>query len=182
MLSVLRYWIPLSIVITAFCGLTYLTVQQNYRQSANDPQIQMSEDIASTLESGKEVASVIPGNAVDLSKSLAPFIIVFNDAGQPISSNASLVGRIPVPPKGVFTYTKDHGQDRFTWQPRDGVRIAAVVTSYKQGSGFVLAGRSLREVEKRSYQLLVHVGVVWAVTILSSLLSIIIFVKLHKKP
>ena len=36
------YWIPLALVVTVVVGLVYVTVQQNFRQTANDPQIQMA--------------------------------------------------------------------------------------------------------------------------------------------
>ena len=39
-------WLPLGVAVTLVCALIYATVQQNYRQSANDPQIQMAEDAA----------------------------------------------------------------------------------------------------------------------------------------
>ena len=41
------------------------------------------------------------------------------------------------------------GEDRLTWQPEPGVRSATVVVHYQGAqAGFVMAGRSLREVGK----------------------------------
>ena len=45
---------------------------------------------------------------------------------------------------------RQKGQDRVTWQPEAGVRMATVVVSFDHG--FVMAGRSLTEVEKRESQ------------------------------
>ena len=42
MRNILRHWFPLAVVATAFCGLVYVAVQQELRQNANDPQIQMA--------------------------------------------------------------------------------------------------------------------------------------------
>jgi hypothetical protein len=56
----------------------------------------------------------------------------------------------PTFPPGILDYTRQNGEDRVTLQPESGVRIAAVVVRYN--NGFVLAGRSLREVEKRESQ------------------------------
>ncbi|HEX8964956.1 MAG TPA: hypothetical protein VF820_00820, partial [Patescibacteria group bacterium] len=42
------------------------------------------------------------------------------------------------------------GEDRITWQPEKGVRIAAVIDKLSgDKKGFVLVGRNLREIESR---------------------------------
>ncbi len=177
--SKIRYWIPLAIIITALCGLIYVTVQQNFRTSANDPQIQLSEDLASRLESGKELSKVVPSETIDISKSLAPFIIVYNRAGQPVVSTAELDGKTPSLPNGVLDYAKKHGQNRLTWQPKEGVRSATVITKYN--TGYVLVGRSLREVENRENQMVKHIEFIWLVTLAISFLAIFIFLPNPRK-
>jgi hypothetical protein len=170
---ILRQWLPLAIVITAFSGLVYLAVQQVLRQDANDPQIQMAEDAAAALARGETVASVLPAGQVDVAQSLAPFVIVFDDAGTPVASSGQLHGQTPVIPAGVFDYVRQHGEDRITWQPEPGVRIASVIVGYTgTSSGFVLAGRSLREVEKRESQAQTEAGLAWIVTLLGSLIVV----------
>lgn len=89
----------------------------------------------------------MPDGAVDIFASLGPFVIVYDDGGRVLASSARLDGMTPAPPAGVFDYVRAHGEERLTWQPRRGVRIAAVVT--RSVNGFVLAGRNLREVESR---------------------------------
>jgi hypothetical protein len=42
--NIFRVWTPFALVIFAFSGLAYITVQQSERQAANDPQIQMLEE------------------------------------------------------------------------------------------------------------------------------------------
>jgi hypothetical protein len=148
----LKSWLPLAVAIIAICGLVYLTVQQVLRQGANDPQIQLSEDLAASFASSKSPSGDFPSRQVEISTSLAPFVMIFDDNGKVLISNALLDGKTPQYPEGVFEYVRQHGQDRVTWQPREGVRHATVVTRYSgpAGSGFVVAGRSLREVEERS--------------------------------
>lgn len=148
----LRRWLPLALVIVALSGLVYLSMQQLLRQSVNDPQIQMAEDAAAALSAGKAMAEVIPADQVEISTSLAPFLMVFDDSGKLLVGNALLDGRVPQYPSGVFEYVRQRGEDRVTWQPRTGVRQATVVTRFNgaAGSGFVVAGRSLRESENRS--------------------------------
>src|ERR1043165_420741 len=98
----IRLWIPIAITITFFCGLLYAAVQQNYRQSANDPQIQLSEDIAEKLLSGQTYAHLIYPDQVDISKSLSTFIIVYDGEGKVLFSNVTLDGQTPQVPRGVL--------------------------------------------------------------------------------
>ena len=172
-ISVLRHWLPLTAVTTALCGLVYGAVQQVLRQSANDPQIQMAEDAAAALEQGGTVESVLPATKIDVAQSLAPFLIVFDDTGKPLASSGLLHDQIPDLPAGVLDYVKAHGEDRITWQPEAGVRIAAVVVSYAGTTpGFVLAGRSLREVEKREAQAEFEAGAAWIAALGLSLILV----------
>jgi len=182
-LSKLRTWIPLVVATTVLCGLVYLAVQQDYRQSANDPQIQVSEDLSRALSTGEDIAKLVPTETVDLSTSLATFMIVYDDSGQIVASTAKLDGATPTLPSGVLDFVKTHGQERLTWQPKTGVRSATVVTRFVgKSSGYVLAGRSLREVEKREEQLLAQISLAWVAAILATLATTLVFVPRHKKP
>lgn len=173
--SILKQWLPLVVVMTAMCVLIYLSVQQALRHGANDPQIQMAEDAAAALTRGEPVESVLPASQVDLAKSLAPFVIVFNDAGKPVASNGSLNGSIPAFPPGVFDYVRKNGEDRITWQPEPGVRIASVVMGYSGNKpGFVVVGRSLREVEIREDQVQTLAGLAWIITVFGSMIMAIL--------
>ncbi len=153
----LIYFILFSGVFVTLTFLSYLLVQQDLRMSANDPQIQLAEDDARALSLGAVPASVVSrGKSINISESLAPFVIVYDNKGLALESEAKLHNSIPIPPKGVFDYTRTNGEDRITWQPEDGVRMATVITRWQSGnsSGFVLAGRSIREVENRAQNLL----------------------------
>ena len=144
------------ITLALIFGFAYSLAQQVLRQGANDPQIQIAEDSAAVLALGNEPKFLGDNlnNKVDIAKSLAPFLITFDAAGKPLVSTAVFNGATPVPPAGVFASAKIHGQDRVTWQPAPGVRIAAVVAYYGgQRQGYALSGRSLTEVENRSANL-----------------------------
>ena len=198
-------WLPLAFLITAFCLLVYIVAQQDMRQSANDPQVQMVEDAVTASVEGmspKEIALSFGGalfdnsdnlNTVDVAESLKPFIIVFDRSGNVLAASAHLDGIVPLPPIGVFSYTDKNDEDRFTWQPVPQVRIAAImhkvshrnpdVTSEKTSTstvtagdnkddkeaGFILAGRSLREVEIREKAVFNQVALVWIVLLMLSL-------------
>jgi len=118
-------------------------VQQNYRQSANDPQVQLALDAAARLNSGTTPDQIAPpDNPVNLSASLAPFYVIVDHQNHLLATNGRLDGRLVQPPAG--TLTPDH---RFTWQPATGTRLAAVVEPYDDG--YVVVARNLREVENR---------------------------------
>jgi hypothetical protein len=173
--SILKTWLPLAITITCLSGLIYLSVQQNLRMNANDPQIQIAEDISSQLALGQNPKYFIPTAKIELTKSLATYIMVFDNNGKLIGSSVTLDGKDPVVPSGIFTSTKKNpaNETRFTWQPQSGVREAVVVTYYKgQTPGFVLIGRSIKEVEIRETQQAYILFAGWAVTMLASLLTV----------
>lgn len=173
-LNVLIAWLPLAVAITVLAGLAYVLVQQDLRLSANDPQIQMSEDAAILLMDGRPPQAVLPNGVADIGYSLAPYVIVYDDSGKPLASSGLLDDEIPELPSGVLDYTRQHGQDRLTWQPKYGVRSAIVVTRYNGANpGFVAAGRSLREIEKResSAEMLAALG--WLLALLLSFIAVI---------
>jgi hypothetical protein len=170
--SIIVSWLPLGVAVTLICGIMYVTAQQNYRLNADDPQIQMAEDAAMALGHGLSANTVVGSNKVDMAASLSPFFIVFDQSGQAIASSAVLNGQTPTPPAGVFDYAKQHGQNRFTWQPQPGVRIATVLNYFSsETNGYILAGRSLREAEKRVDDLGAGVLLGWAVTMICALLA-----------
>lgn len=143
----LLVYAPVVVAATILIALVYAVGQQNLRMGANDPQVQMAEDAAARLDAGTSPASLVPAERVDISRSLAPFLIVFGRDGQPLASSASLDGQTPTPPDGVFDNIPAGGRHEITWAPTPDARQAAVIVPYR--AGFVLAGRSLRLVEQR---------------------------------
>lgn len=170
---VFKYWLPIAVVSTFFSGLVYGAVQQDMRLSANDGPIQLAEDLSLRLANGTPPQSLIPSSKIDMAKSLALFLVFYDESGQPITSSAFLDGQIPKIPLGVLDFTKEHGENRFTWQPKSGVRLAAVTVYYSgKQSGFILAARSLREVEKHEDWLLKEVFGGWIATLVSTFMVI----------
>jgi hypothetical protein len=171
----LKYWLPLAAALTAVFAFIYLSVQQDLRMGLNDPQIQMAEDAASALAANQPVDSLIPANAakVDMTQSLAPFLIVYDSSGSPVASGASLNNQVPIPPAGVFDYVRQHKEDRVSWQPAPDVRSAAVIVAVNGGQGgFVLAGRGMREVEDRESQLTNMVMTGWLAALVVTLVIV----------
>jgi hypothetical protein len=102
------------------------------RMGLNDPQIQMAEDAASARASNQPVDSLIQAGApkVDMAKSLAPYLIIYDSSGSPVASGAVLNGQAPIPPAGVFDYVRQNSEDRVSWQPAPDVHSAAVVVAF----------------------------------------------------
>lgn len=166
MIHRLAIWIGALLLTTILCGLVYASCQHILRIEANDPQIQLSEDTASSIAAGITSPDITFITPIDISKSLAPFLIVYDDTGRVLQSSGILDGVTPSVPPGVLAYSKEHGQNRLTWQPRPGIRVAIVVTHINGGKGgYVLAGRSLWEVERREDQLLFFTTCAWAASL-----------------
>ena len=156
--------------IATVLGLAlYAIPQQVLRNGANDPQIEMATNLAGYLERSGVTDGLLQGaltgtsrGTVDMARSLSPFLIVYDEEGRALGSNAQLDGQTPVLPAGVFENARRHGEQRVTWQPARGVRIAAVV-EHVQGRqpGFVLAGRSMLEVEARTQQVRQMAAMSW---------------------
>ena len=165
--NILRNWLPLAAALTILCGLVYVSVQQALRMGANDPQIQMAEDAADALTAGQSVDALVPMEKVSVAKSLAPFLIVYDANGNEVASSVVLDGQTPGLPDGVLDSTQTMRENRVTWQPRAGVRVAAVIVAYKDG--YVLAGRNLREVEKREDQTFTFAAITWVLAMVATL-------------
>lgn len=171
-MTVIKYWLPVAFLTAFTCFVAYLVAQQVMRHLANDPQVQMAEDAAAVLEHGRHPDELIKGDAIDIRRSIAPFLIVFNEEGVPVASNALLDGAVPKPPPGVFC-SCGGDENRVTWQPHNGVRIASVIVHHGGAKpGFVLAGRSLRESERRTGRIGVLLFALWVVTAIGSLVVI----------
>ena len=170
--NILKAWLPFAVTISAFCLLVYAAVQQAYRQSADDPQIQMANDAVTALSNGHSADVLLPVTKVSVADSLAPFLIIYDSSGKELASSAMLDGQTPALPDGVLDSTKQLGENRISWQPRDGVRIATVIVSYN--GGFVLAGRNMREVEQREAQVSTFAGMTWILAMLGTL-AVIVF-------
>jgi hypothetical protein len=142
-------YIVLSVAIPL---LVYVAVQQDQRQSANDPQLQMAQDDWGVLAKGEKTPAQIVGDshanlAYDI---MAPFTTIFDSNHNVIATNAQLDGKTLIPPSGSFDAAKAHGPNAFTWEPLPGFRYAAVLQHYPGNHpGYILTARSLFFVEQR---------------------------------
>ncbi len=180
-------WFPLAIVIVIFSGLVYGAVQQSYRQAANDPQIQIAQDLVTAIGQGQPVDQIVPPQGTtELSNTLSPFVLIYSASSTIIGSSAVLDGKVPSFPASVLERVKMHGEQRLTWQPRQGVREAVVVTQFtsKQPgfeSGYIVAGRSLKEVEVREKQLCLMTALAGVISLVLTFLALLYFIVMSKR-
>jgi len=176
--KVYREFLTLGVALTFSFGFVFLAGQQIIRMQANDPQVEIVEGVSEALNQGQDPSAFGSLNPTDIAKSLAPFVIVLDQDGKVISGTAVLDGQMPIPPKALLDASKAGGERRTTWQPRKGVRVATVIkpVSFSNNeinfSGFVLAGKSLREATQRTQILLQITGIAWVVSLLAVWLTV----------
>jgi hypothetical protein len=150
---------------TALVLLVYAAVQQTYRQAADDPQIQIASELAHRWALGKTMEAFF-SDTIELSSSSASFVELYSTDGRPLRSSGLLHGFIPQLPAGVLDFVKTHGQDRVSWQPEAGVRMAMVVLKTPTAPvRYVAVGRSLQETENREKRLRFMVFIFWSVLV-----------------
>jgi hypothetical protein len=172
-------------IVTIFTAIIYVTVQQSYRSNANDPQLQIAGDILNRLDEGKSIDHFMQGDTVDIAKSLSVFKVLYDSNKIPVHSTGLLDGKLPQLPKGVFDFAMRNMENVFTWQPKNGVRVAMVLKATKAPyKAFVGVGRSLIEVERRESNLTTMVITAWIIAlavILFHFLAISFFKKLEEQ-
>jgi hypothetical protein len=150
----MKRYLPFSLIVvllTIAFGTAYGIGQQILRLGADDPQIQLAHEIATQLNAGTQVEDVVGAYKVNVAQSLASFVVIYDKSGSPVAGTGYLDGSRPKVPIGVLKAADNQSDNRVTWQPKDGVRIASVSVAAK--NNYVLAGRSLREVENREQKI-----------------------------
>jgi len=187
----LALWVPLVVALTGVFAGIYGVAQQSFRQSLNDPQIQIVEDGVARLAAGGVPAELVARNElpIDISKSLGTWVAVYDAKGTPLESSGVYHNASPQPPTGLFDTTTwlPHkvwagalGPElRVTWEAKDGTRQALVIAKAPNGY-FVVAGRGMHLIEERiidvGYKLLFG----WAFTCLATLIAILLTLHLGR--
>lgn len=138
----------LALVVTIIFGAIFGTGQQILRSQAEQEQVRGVRQVESVVQQGIPLNLIISSEeAVEMKDSLELFAMTFDANRQVLGTTAKLGEETPTPPENAFTEAKATGEHRFTWEPQEGVRIAAVLKPIGD-QGFILAGRSLSETEK----------------------------------
>lgn len=159
-------FVVLAALVSVIFGTVHVAVQGSYRANANDPQVEVTGQVTDVINQNVPLDAIVSdAEQIDMSKSLSLFVMIFDNDKKLAGASAVLDGQPPVPPAGTFDVAKSKGQDRFTWEPKKGVRVAAVL-KYVDGKGYVLAGRSLKEIEMREQDLMKLIATGWAISVL----------------
>jgi branched-subunit amino acid ABC-type transport system permease component len=151
------------IVASVLFGTVYVVAQQVDRLSANDAPLRLASQVAAELREGQTTTLDVQPH-VDLSRSLAPFVVVEDAQGSPTDGSGFLKGSLVSLPTGVLGSAARNGEDDVTWQPQSRLRFATV--TLKVGNQFVTAGQSLMPSEDRVGTVQLLVGAGWLVSML----------------
>jgi hypothetical protein len=147
-----RAWLAIVGSAVLIVGAAYGMAQQSTRLSADDLPLTTAQSARQELLAGSDAKDVIPNLKTNLRSDQTVFMIITDDSQHVLASSASLDGQTPLPPKGVFVFTQQHGTDHFTWEPSTGVRLATRVLKYSapdSNKGFIITGQSLQPYEDR---------------------------------
>lgn len=170
-----RIALPLAIAVTFLSCMIYVVAQQSLRQSFDDTQIRTAEDTAALILAGAQPATVIPVQSVDIENSITPWVAIYSASGTVVASNGRYRDALPQPPAGVFTEIErpiastSPVEEKRTWQPTEGVREGLVIVT--AGENYVVAGRNLRELEDRIWNIALLITLGWFLTLATTLLA-----------
>jgi hypothetical protein len=154
-LTLLKHWLLAEMIIVGFCILICVLLNYNLRTAGDDPQVEISRNIAAELAASPDTLGPtdLSGTTsiTDPSKSLSTFYMVFASDRALLVSTVNFGAEQYVPADNVFEKARNNGEYRFTWQPSPDLRLAAVINYYKgdKNEGFAMAARSLSEIEAR---------------------------------
>lgn len=167
---IFRNWFGYAAMITLVCIIVYVTVQQSFRLSANDPQVQMAHDAALAIDKGVDPKSLpVTQTGIEISQGLSPYVTVYDPSGNMVAGSATLNGKPLHIPRGVIDYIRKNTRDAASWQPQPGVRQAMVGVSTAKGNYVVISGRSLAPTEERIARLGEQVLFGWVMSLIGML-------------
>lgn len=159
-------FVLLATILTIIFGAIYGTGYLVLRGDSNDPQIEVTRQVEDIIDQGVPLDAIVNSEeAIDLSESMSLFVSIFDKDSKLVSSTVKVDGESPTPNWDAFAKARETGEHRFDWEPKEGLRAAAVMKSVGE-NGFVLAGKSLNETDKRLETLALCTSIGWAVSIL----------------
>ena len=175
-------FLAIEAIISSFCLLVYVSVQQSYRTNADDPQIQIARDLKMKYsKSGLDSLSDVK-DKIEISTSLSPFYIIYDENAKPVASNALLYNNMHQLPLGVFRAAKENGENKISWQPSPGLRFATIIVNVTgKFNGYILSGRSMLETEIRIKNLTLMAGLAWLFTSAVVLILVIIYSRIKEE-
>lgn len=126
-------------------AISYTGVQRQNRLLVNEEIKVYSLELEQSLDLNK---NILETRFFELNKMQSKFYILYDKNNKIVKTNATIDGKIPEFPNGALDEARKLGENRVTWQPKAGVREAAVIRNI--GNDQVLVtGKSLKETEDR---------------------------------
>lgn len=171
--NTLRVWLAIVGTATLVLGASYSMVQQSARLAADEAPLTVAQDAKQKISDDISPAEIVPEEETDLGTDSGVFLIITDPAKKVLATSAVLDDKAPLPPSAVFSDAERNGSDRFTWEPKNGVRLATQVLRFNDNNGgYIIAGQSLSETEKRlkTYNLIALLAwlavIVWTMILL----------------
>lgn len=143
---------------TVALGTTYLVAQRIEREGADDAAWRLASQVVGELKLGSTTTvDALP--PVDLSTSLAPFVIVFDKTDAAVAGTGFLHGTLASVPSGVLDAARANGSHHVSWQPERGLRFAT--SGVAIGRWVIVAGQSLKPAEARTDSIGILVLAAW---------------------
>lgn len=163
-------FVTLVLILTVIFGSIFTIGQQVLRGDSDYPQVEVIQQVEGIIKQGVPLDVIVNSEeAIDLESSMSLFVMIFDKDKNLVGSSAKIGGQSPTPSAENFDLAKSKGENRFTWQPEKGVRVAAVLKPVGDNA-YVLAGKSLKETDKRVKTLAVYTLIGWASAIILSVL------------
>ncbi len=154
-----------SIVFISICYTGRLVL----RQQANDPQVEVTEQVAGIIRQGAPLDAIVgAAQQIELNDSDALFVAIFDQDKNLAGSTALVNGQSISVPAESFDLAKAQGDYRFDLEVSEGRKMAAVIRPVDD-TAYVLAGRSLAEFEKRADTLSLPIWIGWGISVLLAL-------------
>jgi hypothetical protein len=152
--------------------------QQLLRRRADRGPTFVAEIVSSSMRDAQSeairahiAAQILTDHKLELSSprflnSALLFTVVYDASGHALGGNATLHGALPQPPQGIFDVIRSRGEDKVTWQPQPGIRVALYGRPMPNG-GFVVSGQSLIPGEARTARFYTFLRWMWAFAMLA---------------
>jgi len=142
MKTLIKVWFLLMLAGVFTAGCVYVAFQQSQRDNANVPAAMAAEQAVYELKSGKTPGAALP-DGTDMASTITPFVMIY-DNGKNLVASSAADAKYQYPASCLDEIDKS-GENRVTWQPREGLRFATVGIKYD--GGYVIGAYSLRESE-----------------------------------
>ena len=166
-------WLPYAFVVSILILFVTVSIRSYVRTSVNEQLIVVTENLAADMFRNDVPSAPLPSaEVVDVERSIAPFVILYDSNGQPTDGTGKLNDTFPGLPQKITEHARTHSEYRLDWKPQANTRLAIVVRYYQndQRAGFVLAGKNLRETNNQLSRLYILSAATWAITLVGMLM------------